>query len=172
MYHYDPCRIHNSTQLQFARYLFQLLRPSLPANQNDAKCPTVILERIKGLTIEPDEVMVSFDVTSLFTNKPKQMAIESIRHLLSNDQNLQLRTKLSVDEIVKFVELCMETYFQFRGKVYQQIQGTPMGSPLSGLLADAVMKHFEVKAFEILQPRLWIRYVDDTFVILRAFTVD
>ncbi|VDP81733.1 unnamed protein product [Echinostoma caproni] len=47
-----------------------------------------------------------------------------------------------------------------------------MGSPLSGLLADAVMKHFEAKAFEILQPRLWIRYVDDKFVILRASTVD
>ncbi|VDP72334.1 unnamed protein product [Echinostoma caproni] len=47
-----------------------------------------------------------------------------------------------------------------------------MGSPLLGLLVDEVMKHFEAKAFEILQPRLWIGYVDDTFVILRASTVD
>ncbi|VDP95503.1 unnamed protein product [Echinostoma caproni] len=63
-------------------YLFQLLRLSLPANQNDAKSPTTFLERIKGLTIEPDEVVVSFDVTSLFTNIPKQIVIESIQHLL------------------------------------------------------------------------------------------
>ncbi|VDP91237.1 unnamed protein product [Echinostoma caproni] len=82
------------------------------------------------------------------------------------------RTKLSVDEMAKLVEICMETYFQFDGKVNQQIRGTPLGSPFTGQLADAVMKQFGTKAFEILQPRLWIRYVDDTFVVLRASTVD
>uniref|UniRef100_A0A183ADL0 leucine--tRNA ligase n=1 Tax=Echinostoma caproni TaxID=27848 RepID=A0A183ADL0_9TREM len=66
-----------------AKYLFQLLRLFLPANQNNAKSPTTFLERIKGLTIEPDEVMVSFDVTSQFTNISKQMAIEMMRGVIA-----------------------------------------------------------------------------------------
>ena len=47
-----------------------------------------------------------------------------------------------------------------------------MGSPLSCLLVDAVMKQFEAKAFETIRPRLWIRYVDDTFVILKKSELD
>jgi len=35
------------------------------------------------------------------------------------------------------------TYFKFIGKVYKQIFGTPMGFPLSPILADIVMEKLE-----------------------------
>eukprot|EP00061_Rhincodon_typus_P000580 g12118.t1 len=40
-----------------------------------------------------------------------------------------------------------------------------MGSPISGLIAEAVMQRLESMAFLKIQPKLWIRYVDDTFII-------
>eukprot|EP00061_Rhincodon_typus_P002385 g17410.t1 len=42
-----------------------------------------------------------------------------------------------------------------------------MGSPISGLIAQAVMQRLESMALLLIQPKLWIRYVDDTFVIIK-----
>ena len=40
-----------------------------------------------------------------------------------------------------------------------------MGSPISPIVANLYMEHFERKALSTTTPRLWMRYVDDTFVI-------
>ena len=42
-----------------------------------------------------------------------------------------------------------------------------MGSPLSPIVANLFMEAFEEKALEsaVLRPRMWVRYVDDTFVL-------
>ncbi|BHF74578.1 hypothetical protein SprV_0501766400 [Sparganum proliferum] len=42
-----------------------------------------------------------------------------------------------------------------------------MGSPISGYLAEAVMQELEARVFQSYKPKFWMRYVDDTFVILR-----
>jgi quinol monooxygenase YgiN len=42
-----------------------------------------------------------------------------------------------------------------------------MGSPLSGLIAEAVLHRLEQDAFSKYYPKVWIRYVDDTFVVIK-----
>ncbi len=42
-----------------------------------------------------------------------------------------------------------------------------MGSPVSGVISEAVLRDLESKAMKNLQPRFWARYVDDTFVIIK-----
>jgi hypothetical protein len=42
-----------------------------------------------------------------------------------------------------------------------------MGSPVSGIVAEAVMQRLERIALPLIRPTLWIRYVDDTFVIIK-----
>ncbi len=42
-----------------------------------------------------------------------------------------------------------------------------MGSPISGVIAEAVLHDLERNAMEHLQTRFWARYVDDTFVIIK-----
>ncbi len=41
-----------------------------------------------------------------------------------------------------------------------------MGSPISGFIAEAVMQSIEAKIMAQYRPRLWLRYVDDTFAII------
>ena len=51
----------------------------------------------------------------------------------------------------------------------KQVQGAAMGSPLSPLIANIFMEEFEVKALSSTPPpSLWLRFVDDTFVINKA----
>ena len=112
--------------------------------------------------------MVSFVVVSLFTNVPVDETCNIIREKLLEDTNLHERTQLSVVEIVDLLKLCLSTTcFQWRDDFYEQTSGAAMGSPLSPVLANIFMEHFEQNALtnSALVPKLWKRYVDDIFAV-------
>ncbi|BHF63453.1 hypothetical protein SprV_0200644500 [Sparganum proliferum] len=66
----------------------------------------------------------------------------------------------------KLKGLCLRTYFTFDGTIYEQVKGTPMGSPISGFIAEAVLQRLELLVFQHHKPKFWDRYVDDTFVLI------
>ncbi len=47
--------------------------------------------------------------------------------------------------------------------MYDQLKGTP----ISGVIAEAVLQRLEKEALEEYRPKMWLRYVDDTFVIIK-----
>ncbi|VDL90778.1 unnamed protein product [Schistocephalus solidus] len=62
--------------------------------------------------------------------------------------------------------------FSFSGQCYQQLKGSPMRSPISGFLAEAVMQKLESIAHPDVKPKLWLRYNDDAFVIVKKELFD
>ena len=56
------------------------------------------------MEIQDDEVMVSFDVVSLFTAIPVNKASDYIRNKLNNDSSLQSRTNLTTDDIISLLD--------------------------------------------------------------------
>nr|VZI24564.1 unnamed protein product [Spirometra erinaceieuropaei] len=69
-------------------------------------------------------------------------------------------------QIIQLLKFCLKTYFTFDGTIYEQVKGTPMGSPISGLIAEAVLQRLESLVFRHHRPKFWARYVDDTFVVI------
>jgi hypothetical protein len=70
---------------------------------------------------------------------------------------------------MELLDVCLRTtYFQVNDRFCQQKDGMAMGSSISPIVSNIYMEHFEKLALDSAQnkPSLWLRYVDDTFVIL------
>ena len=95
--------------------------------------------------------------------------LDIIRELLEQDTTLRDMTVLLVQNIIELLGFCLHnTYFSFQSKIYEQVEGVAMGSPVSTIVANLYMENFEKKVLNSTStPRIWMRYVDDTFVIQR-----
>ena len=124
------------------------------------------------MEISDDEVMVSFDVVSLFTVIPVNKACEYIRDKLNNDNTLHL--SLNTDGISSVLELTLSNnYFVCNNCIYKQIYGCAMGSPVSPIVANLCMEVIEELAINTssVPPKVWKRYVGDSFVIIKKDAV-
>ena len=97
--------------------------------------------------------------------------MQIVKHRLQQDNTLPQRTNMSIPQITSLLEFFLtHTYFLFQGKYYEQVQGAAMGSHISPLISNIFMEEFEVQALSSFPhpPSLWLRFVDDTFVINKA----
>ena len=105
------------------------------------------VSKAKRFTLQPGECLSSYDVTSLFTSVPIDPALNVIKDLLEKDEKLNDRTVLSVQNIMELLGFCLHnTYFSFQNKFYEQVEGMPMGSPVSPVVANLYIECFERKA--------------------------
>lgn len=111
--------------------------------------------------------IVSFDVTSLFTNVPIDYTL-----MLLEQYIIQHNIKFTIpfDIIKKLVNLTLDhAYFQFENNYFKQNSGLSMGSPLSPIFSNIFMELIEVHFIlpnPICQQMIWLRYVDDIFAII------
>ena len=107
---------------------------------------TKFVERLQEARTGPEDLLVSFDVTSLFTQVPLDEALEVVKARLNKDPTLMNKTSIPVPQLVELIELCLRsTYFQFQSDFFEQINGTPMRSPLSPIIAKLFMKTWRSK---------------------------
>nr|VZI05358.1 unnamed protein product [Spirometra erinaceieuropaei] len=109
--------------------------------------------------------MVSFDVTSVVTSIPQDLAIETIELLLQSKYD-ETENRLGRAQVFQLLKLCLRTYFTLDGTIYEQVKGTPMGSPISEFIAEAVLQRLESMVFQHHRTKFWSRYVGDTFVVI------
>ncbi len=71
-----------------------------------------------------------------------------------------------------YLFLSKNSHFTFNGRIYQQIDGVAMGSPLGPLFANIVMSFHEKSWLHncpsTFKPLLYRRYVDDCFLLFKS----
>ncbi|BHF67700.1 hypothetical protein SprV_0301072800 [Sparganum proliferum] len=156
-----------SPTYNLAKWLYKHLKHLTNGWQYSINNSHAFLQRIQGLNVSPDECILSFDVVALFSSIPHNLAIESVARRLE-----ETPIGIPTEHVLDMLGLCLKNYCQFDGKYYQQVKGTPMGSPISGLLAELVLQRLEEVVIQAISPKMWLRYVDDTFVVIKNCEVE
>lgn len=138
-----------------AKFLTGQLQPLVGKCPHHISNSSEFVKILRNITVAPSDLLVSFDVVSLFTRVPV------------NDAMNLLQPHFQPDIINLFRHALSSTYFLYDGRFYEQTDGIAMGSPLSPAIANFYMEHFEQAALEtaIHKPTHFFRYVDDTFVV-------
>ena len=125
-------------------------------------------EEIRNSPIGEDDILVSYDVTALFTNFPLNETINVLVEIAFADDwfNQTYDLNLQKDQLTKLLKIATtKQIFQFDGQLYEKIDGVAMGSPLGPLMANVFLCHLEDKLTrDGVMPTLYKRYVDDTLV--------
>ena len=165
----------NSATYKLSGFIAKILSPLMGNTDSFVMNTGHFVQMMREDKLGPEEMLVSFDVSSLFTNVPIQEAVQVIKKKLKEDQSLPSHTSLTRERITELLEICLiTTYFRFQGWFYEQQEGAAMGSPVSAIVANMYMEHFKELALRTApeRPRVWKRYVDDTCCIIKKEAVD
>ena len=108
----------NSPTYNISKFLSKIIKP-LMTNRFSVTNSIDFIDRIKDVVIEEDDILVSFDVVSLFTSVPVDCAIKCIFDLLVVDDSLPTRTQLNAHDIKTGLEICSNSsVFSFQNVLY------------------------------------------------------
>ena len=152
-----------------AKWLDDKLKP-LATNQYMISDTFGFVNEVHELVINNEDILVSYDVSSLFTNVPLEETLELLadKAFINNWFNETYHLNLNKLDLVDLLRAATkDQLFTFNGQLYEQTDGVAMGSPLGTLLANAFMCSIE-DTFERegKMPKYYKRFVDDTLTIM------
>ena len=122
------------------------------------QCSTkLICDSLKDVQLEDNEKLVSFDVSSLYTNVPVEEAINTCADLLFNSS---ARLPVDKDTFITLAKLAScNVVMSTSDGYFTQVDGLAMGSPCAPLLANGWLSQFDsdIKG----NAKLYFRYMDD-----------
>ncbi|XP_071124035.1 uncharacterized protein [Mytilus edulis] len=131
---------------------------NLPSHIQDT---TDYLRKMESMNpLPPETLLVTLDVTSLYTNIPHDDGIQSCREIWDSRNILEPPTECLV-QLLTLVLKCNN--FTFNGDHYLQINGTAMGTKMAPSYANIFMGRLEkqIIAASLSKPLSWFRFIDD-----------
>ena len=100
------------------------------------------ITRLKTEKIPKRFKMISFEVKSLFTNVSLEETIDIMLNKIYDGKKIERNIPRNI--MKELLYLCTKhVYFSYGGKIYIQIDGLAMGSPLDPMLANIFMISLE-----------------------------
>ena len=112
-----------SPTYELSKYLTTILKPLKNESRHKLQSTETFIDAIKTVQIPDDYKLVSFDVKSLFTSIPLQLALDCTATAIKNSTT---KLPLPTDDLMDLLNLCLtSTYFQYNGK--QTVTGNSYG---------------------------------------------
>ena len=121
-------------EYELAKFLDKIIKPFIPNNFMLGSTHDFI-SKLNQFQFWSNHKLVRFDVTSLFTNVPLNEAIRLITDTIYSKENPNV---LPFDRgtFVKLLRIATTGMFMYKDKLFQQIDGVAVGSPLGPTLAN------------------------------------
>ena len=158
---------NNSPTERISQLVDHFLKPASPLGPSYIKDTTHFLQIMSEVgPLPPGCLLVTLDVSSLYTNIPNTEGIQAALEALETIRpGAQHPTNSS---LIKLLELVLKSNnFTFCGRHFLQIGGTAMGTRAAPNYAITHMHRFEklhVYTYHLLA-LLWKRFIDDIFLI-------
>ena len=151
---------------RLSSFLDKLLQPIALKQETYLKDATDLINFIERTRVPKNAILVSMDVTSLYTNIPQEEGIETV--CKAYDAFYKEETPIPTEYIKRALKLILqENSFEFNGKNYLQTHGTAMGTKMAVAFANICMGTVESQILRrsVLKPLVWKRFIDDIFSI-------
>ena len=146
-----------------AKWLGEKLKP-ISNNEFTISDPLRFSEELRKKEIIDDEILVSYDVSSLFTNVPVDETIEILvekafhREWFNSSYNLALKGS----DLRALLNIAVKNQlFQLDGKLYEQIDGVAMANVFMCSIEEKLVNNK-------VMPSFYHRFVDDTITTQRS----
>jgi hypothetical protein len=107
------------------------------------------VQLLKAVNLQSQDMLVGFDVVSLFPNVPVDETLQIIENKFHNDDKLAELSILQVEAIMELLEVCLRiAYFQVDDKFFQQKNGMAMVNSLSAIVSKIFTEQFEKLALD------------------------
>ena len=128
------------------------------------KDTTHFLTMIQDITINPNDLLVTIDVSSLYTNIIHEEGLEAMEQWMITNNIPHQKANL-IKTLGKLV--LKNNYFEFNGNLYLQKQGTAMGTRMAPNYAIIFMHKIETELLQksTLKPSFFKRFINDIFLI-------
>ena len=111
-----------SPTYQLSKYSMTILQPLTDKSKRKLQSTENFIDAIKTVQIPDDYKLVSFDVKSLVTSIPLQLALHCTETAI---QQSTVKLLFPTEDIMDSLNICFtSTYFQYNGKHYKQLHGT------------------------------------------------
>ena len=145
-------------------FLDHIIKPLVPTMPSYIKDSPHLISLLENTHIPSNAILVTIDVSSLYTNIPQDEGTNACLDAIEAAEASHI-PRNALRQLFDIVLRC--NVFSFNGQIYQQIQGTAMGTKMAPSYANLFMDRFE-RAFlaqEPILPLVWKRYIDDILCI-------
>ena len=151
---------------RISSFVDTLLQPIAQIQQSFIKDTTDFINFIEKTKIGQDTILVSMDVSSLYTNIPQEEGTDIVCKTYEkfHNHNPPIPTRYLREMLGLILK---ENSFQFNGENYLQTHGTAMGTKMAVSFANIFMAEIETKLIQQneIKPIQWKRYIDDVFCL-------
>ena len=149
---------------KISSFVDSLLQPISRQHKSYLKDTTDFINFIEETKVSENTILVSMDVTSLYTNIPQEEGITTVCNAYEtfHNNNPPIPSRYLRDMLRLILK---ENSFQFNGENYLQIHGTAIGIKMAVTFANIFMNEVETKMLDEskIKPIVWKRYIDDVF---------
>ena len=149
---------------RISSFVDSLLQPIAKQQTSYLKDTTDFINFIENTKVTEDAILVSMDVTSLYTNIPQEEGITTVCNTYERFHSN--KPPIPTHYLREMLRLILqENSFQFHGKHYLQTHGTAMGTKMAVSFANLFMAAVETEILSnsTKKPLVWKRYIDDVF---------